>query len=230
VTTTTLILVILLWPLCLFIIGMILLQGGAGDLSSSFGGGGQLDSTLGVGAGRKMSKITGWLGGAFLLIVTILSIHHDGDLDAAAGGKGTAAPALQAPSTFPQTGTTTQSGKAAVAAPATDAAKPGVVTPPAATKQADGSPAPAAPTSAPAAPVAAPATTPAAAPSAPTAAPEAPKAPSAPALVPEAPAAAPAAAAPAAPVPAPTAEAPAAVPAAPAPAAPAHSGVQLDPK
>lgn len=68
--------IILLWPLCLFLIGMILLQGGAGDLSSAFGGGGQLDSTLGVGAGRKMSKVTGWMALAFLVIVAVLAIPH----------------------------------------------------------------------------------------------------------------------------------------------------------
>ncbi|MBA3938009.1 MAG: preprotein translocase subunit SecG [Planctomycetes bacterium] len=206
-TTTTLILVILLWPLCLFIIGMILLQGGAGDLSSSFGGGGQLDSTLGVGAGRKMSKITGWLGGSFLLIVTILSIHHDGDLGAAAGAKGGVVPTTVTPTDFgAQTGTTTGAGKAVVPAAATDAAKPGVAAVPAVAKPADGAPAPAVPATAPA-------IAPAVVPAAPAPAPEAPKAPSAPALVPEAPA------------PAPTAAAPA-----PAEAAPAHSGVQLEPK
>ena len=84
-TTATLVLVILLWPLCLFIIGLILLQGGAGDISSAFGGGGQLDSTLGVGAGRKMSKLTAWLGGIFLLIVLALSVPHKGDFSKIAG-------------------------------------------------------------------------------------------------------------------------------------------------
>lgn len=69
-------LIILLWPLCFFLIGLILLQGGAGDLSSAFGGGGQLDSTLGVGAGRKMSKVTGWMVCAFLVIVAILAMPH----------------------------------------------------------------------------------------------------------------------------------------------------------
>ncbi len=69
-------LIILLWPLCFFLIGLILLQGGAGDLSSAFGGGGQLDSTLGVGAGRKMSKVTGWMVFVFLVIVAILAMPH----------------------------------------------------------------------------------------------------------------------------------------------------------
>lgn len=68
------ILTIVLCFLCPILIGLILLQGGAGDLSSSFGGGGALDSTLGVGAGRKMSKLTGWLGFAFLAIVTVLAM------------------------------------------------------------------------------------------------------------------------------------------------------------
>ena len=84
-TTLTLVLFILLLPLCLFLIGLILLQGGAGDISSAFGGGGQLDSTLGVGAGRKMSKITGWLSGAFMVIVLLLSVQHAGDFGKAAG-------------------------------------------------------------------------------------------------------------------------------------------------
>jgi protein translocase SecG subunit len=76
--TLVYILLILIWPLCLFIIGLVLLQGGAGDMSSAFGGGGQLDSTLGVGAGRKMSKLTGWMVFFFLAIVTILAIPHGG--------------------------------------------------------------------------------------------------------------------------------------------------------
>jgi protein translocase SecG subunit len=71
--------------LCLFIVGLILLQGGAGDLSSAFGGGGQLDSALGVGAGRKMSKLTGWLGVSFLAIVTLLAIPSKTDLRELAG-------------------------------------------------------------------------------------------------------------------------------------------------
>ena len=69
-------LIILLWVMCPFLIGLILLQGGAGDMSSAFGGGGALDSTLGVGAGRKMSKLTGWLAFAFLAIVAVVGIPH----------------------------------------------------------------------------------------------------------------------------------------------------------
>ncbi|HYE06105.1 MAG TPA: preprotein translocase subunit SecG [Planctomycetota bacterium] len=89
------VLAIVLWPLCLMIIGLILLQGGAGDLSSAFGGGGQLDSTLGVGAGRKMSKLTGWLAIAFLVSVTLLAIRRDvnvSDLEPSAAGATSTAP------------------------------------------------------------------------------------------------------------------------------------------
>ncbi len=84
---------IVLWPLCLTIIGLILLQGGAGDISSAFGGGGQLDSTLGVGAGRKMAKLTGWLSAIFLAMVTFLAIPHKGSL----GGGSADHPAIVAP-------------------------------------------------------------------------------------------------------------------------------------
>ncbi len=84
----------MLLPLCLFLIGLILLQGGAGDISSAFGGGGQLDSTLGVGAGRKMSKITGWLAGLFLVIVLILSVPNPNDLSKAAGAAKTVTPPI----------------------------------------------------------------------------------------------------------------------------------------
>jgi protein translocase SecG subunit len=71
---------VLLWPLCVVIVGLILLQGGAGDISSAFGGGGQLDSTLGVGAGRKMAKLTGWLSAIFMGGVLFLAIPHHGSL------------------------------------------------------------------------------------------------------------------------------------------------------
>ncbi len=87
------VLAIVLWPMCFMIIGLILLQGGAGDLSSAFGGGGQLDSTLGVGAGRKMSKLTGWLAIAFLVSVTLLSIRREvnvGDLAPSEGASSSA--------------------------------------------------------------------------------------------------------------------------------------------
>ncbi|MFM2091652.1 MAG: hypothetical protein RLZZ127_2141, partial [Planctomycetota bacterium] len=62
------------WPLCLTMVGLILLQGGSGDVSSAFGGGGQLDTTLGVGASRKMAKLTGVLAGVFFLVVIVLAI------------------------------------------------------------------------------------------------------------------------------------------------------------
>ena len=62
------------WPLCLTMVGLILLQGGSGDVSSAFGGGGQLDTTLGVGASRKMAKLTGVLAVSFFLVVIILAI------------------------------------------------------------------------------------------------------------------------------------------------------------
>jgi len=69
---------ILLWPLCIVIVTLILLQGGAGDIASAFGGGGQLDSTLGVGASRKMAKLTGWLAAIFAVVVIFLAIPHKG--------------------------------------------------------------------------------------------------------------------------------------------------------
>ncbi len=65
---------ILIWFLCPVLLLLILLQGGSGDLSSTFGGGGRLDASLGVGAQAKMSKITTWLAVVFLLTVLILAI------------------------------------------------------------------------------------------------------------------------------------------------------------
>ncbi|NRA36565.1 MAG: preprotein translocase subunit SecG [Planctomycetes bacterium] len=75
--------IIIIWPISLILLLLILLQGGAGDISSSFGGGGQLDSSLGVGAASKISKVTGWLVALFLILVVILSINPDGKLAAA---------------------------------------------------------------------------------------------------------------------------------------------------
>jgi protein translocase SecG subunit len=63
-----------LFVICPFIIILVLLQGGAGDVSSSFGGGGQLDSTLGVGANRKLAKIT--VGLIVLFMGTVLVIQY----------------------------------------------------------------------------------------------------------------------------------------------------------
>lgn len=92
-----LILSFMLWIVCPILIGMILLQGGAGDISSAFGGGGSLDSTLGVGAGRKMSKITAWLAGFFFIAVTIIAIPREGNLNHVAGErKAASAPAVPA--------------------------------------------------------------------------------------------------------------------------------------
>ena len=70
-----------LWPLCLAMVGLILLQGGAGDISSAFGGGGMLDSQLGVGASKKMAKVTGWMAAGFFLIVLFLAIPKKGGLE-----------------------------------------------------------------------------------------------------------------------------------------------------
>ena len=95
-----LLLQILLWPLCLGIVGLILLQGGAGDLSSAFGGGGALDSTLGVGASKKMAKVTGWMAGFFFAFVLFLAIPNKGGLgspatpDTGSGGGKPAAAAM----------------------------------------------------------------------------------------------------------------------------------------
>jgi protein translocase SecG subunit len=66
---------VLIWILSPLLVILILLQGGAGDVGSAFGGGGQLDSTLGVGANRKMAKITGWLCFGFLVAILILAIR-----------------------------------------------------------------------------------------------------------------------------------------------------------
>lgn len=74
------IIVILIIPTSAILLLLILVQGGSGDLSSTFGGGGQLDSTLGVGASRKMGKITGWLSVVFLVGVLILAIPVGGKI------------------------------------------------------------------------------------------------------------------------------------------------------
>jgi protein translocase SecG subunit len=69
---------ILMWILCPAVIGLILLQGAAGDISSSFGGGGQLDASLGVGAHRKMAQITGVLAVLFFVMVLLMAYPHRG--------------------------------------------------------------------------------------------------------------------------------------------------------
>lgn len=76
--TVVFVLQILMWLLCPAIIGLILLQGAAGDISSSFGGGGQLDASLGVGAHRKMAQVTGFLAAIFFIMVLILAYPHKG--------------------------------------------------------------------------------------------------------------------------------------------------------
>ena len=91
--TISLLLQVLLWPLCLGMIGLILLQGGAGDISSAFGGGGMLDSTLGVGASKKMAKVTGWLAAAFFGFVLFLAIPHKGGFGPRAPAPAAVAPA-----------------------------------------------------------------------------------------------------------------------------------------
>jgi len=83
------ILTVLIWFLCFPLVALILLQGGAGDLSSTFGGGGQLDSSLGVGASRKMGKLTGGLSVFFLLCVLVLAIPDRGSIAAYEGDDAT---------------------------------------------------------------------------------------------------------------------------------------------
>ena len=96
---------VLIWFLCPALIGLILLQGGAGDISSAFGGGGQLDSTLGVGASSKMAKITGWLAAFLFIFVLVLAIPHKGNFGKAIPASATPAagpaPAAMAPALAP---------------------------------------------------------------------------------------------------------------------------------
>jgi protein translocase SecG subunit len=73
---------VLIWFLGVVLILLILVQGGAGDLSSTFGGGGQLDSTLGVGASRKLGKVTGWGVVVFLVSVLIMAVPSGGSYEA----------------------------------------------------------------------------------------------------------------------------------------------------
>jgi len=74
--TVVFVLQILMWILCPAVIGLILLQGAAGDISSAFGGGGQLDASLGVGAHRKMAQATGVLAFLFFAMVLALAYPH----------------------------------------------------------------------------------------------------------------------------------------------------------
>lgn len=71
------ILSVVIWFLCPILVMLILIQGGSGDLSSTFGGGGQLDSSLGVGAQRKMGRVTTMLSVVFLVMVLVLAIPLD---------------------------------------------------------------------------------------------------------------------------------------------------------
>jgi protein translocase SecG subunit len=175
VTTFALVLFLLLIPLCLALVGLILLQGGAGDISSAFGGGGQLDSTLGVGAGRKMSKITGWMAGTFFVIVLLLSIQHAGDFGKAAGVAPTklstdpAVPPFLAPHTSaPPAAQTPPPGIAAPAIQPAAPSAPALITEPVPAPAAPTPPVPVAPAPVPAAPVPAVPQPEAAAPVAPT--------------------------------------------------------------
>lgn len=70
-----------IWFLGVIVIGLVLLQGGAGDVGSAFGGGGQLDGALGVGANKKLAKLTGWLSFLFIVMIVILAIKPSGDFD-----------------------------------------------------------------------------------------------------------------------------------------------------
>jgi protein translocase SecG subunit len=87
---------ILMWILCPAIIGLILLQGAAGDISSAFGGGGQLDASLGVGAHRKMAQVTGALAVLFFIMVLLMAYPHRGSFQDVKG-----APAAKPPATIP---------------------------------------------------------------------------------------------------------------------------------
>ena len=87
-------LTVAIWFLCPILILLILVQGGAGDLSSTFGGGGQLDSTLGVGASRKMGKLTGWLSVLFLAMVLFMAIPPGGAYPTPPGTDGDASAAV----------------------------------------------------------------------------------------------------------------------------------------
>lgn len=113
--TTVFVVQILMWVLCPVLVGLILLQGAAGDISSSFGGGGQLDASLGVGAHRKMAKFTGFLAFLFFVMVLILAYPHRGSFrDAKANPQKPAATQQQTP---------TETAKPPVAPPAAEAPK-----------------------------------------------------------------------------------------------------------
>ncbi|MFW5829365.1 MAG: preprotein translocase subunit SecG [Planctomycetota bacterium] len=74
------------WFLCPILVGLVLIQGGNSDMGSAFGGGSQLDSSLGVGAVRKISKITAWLVLIFMACVILVAIRTgETDLQQLAG-------------------------------------------------------------------------------------------------------------------------------------------------
>jgi protein translocase SecG subunit len=115
------ILLYLIGPAGLLLILLILVQGGSGDMSSTFGGS-QLDGTLGVGANKKLARLTGWMAFAFIVAVLMLAIPNRGDSailrNIASEASATAAatqPAERAPAPAPEP---TQTAPAATAAAA----------------------------------------------------------------------------------------------------------------
>ncbi len=150
--TVVFVLQILMWFLCPAVIGLILLQGAAGDISSAFGGGGQLDASLGVGAHRKMAQVTGGLAVVFFVIVLILAYPHRKSFR---DMKNAAAPTTTAPAA-PAPAAPAPSAPVLTPVPAPAPAAPAVEAPaaPAPTAEAKPTPAPvveAQPTPAPAA-------------------------------------------------------------------------------
>ncbi len=113
--TVVFVLQILMWILCPAVIGLILLQGAAGDISSAFGGGGQLDASLGVGAHRKMAQATGVLAVLFFAMVLALAYPSRKSFQDV---NGKAKPVVTQPAVVPVSVPTV------VAPPAVEAAKP----------------------------------------------------------------------------------------------------------
>ena len=116
--TVVFVLQILMWILCPAVIGLILLQGAAGDISSAFGGGGQLDASLGVGAHRKMAQATGVLAALFFAMVLLLAYPHRKSFHDV---NGTTKPVVTQPAQAP--------APAVIAPPAVEAAKPAPAAP-----------------------------------------------------------------------------------------------------
>lgn len=114
---------ILMWILCPAIIGLILLQGAAGDISSAFGGGGQLDASLGVGAHRKMAQVTGALAVLFFIMVLFMAYPHRGSFDKLKNAPApAAAPAIPAEAAKPVEAKPAEAAKPVEAKPAEAAA------------------------------------------------------------------------------------------------------------